>query len=262
MAMEIKRFNKDRENIVGFLFDNDIYTIDGRVCSYIKISDESRTRVNPKIKTQMEKIYKNLIKLEKLKEKQRKLDHEFRNIRKNENFDIEKLQKIYEKEIGLINSLSLLKKIRGLFEDTNLEETVSNKVKDGISSGYVNYSIWRDSLNVYVPLTTIRHPKEGDFGCIYREYDGTLMTDSINNKDIEKLTKQAQFTKWKTFDDFKKMFDIKDRRIKVHFDADVSIGDKNADFYFSVSYIVNKDFFKKEEVKDILKKFKSITKNL
>lgn len=110
MAMEIKRFNKDKENIVGFLFDNNIYTIDGRVCSYIKISDESRTRVNPKIKAQMEKIYKNLIKFEKLKEKQRKLDHEFRNIRKNENSDIEKLQKIYEKEIGLINSLSLLKK--------------------------------------------------------------------------------------------------------------------------------------------------------
>lgn len=262
MAMEIKRFNKDKENIVGFLFNNDIYTIDGRVCSYIKISDESRTRVNPKIKAQMEKIYKNLIKLEKLKEKQRKLEHEFRNIRKNENSDIEKLQKIYEKEIGLINSLSLLKKIRDLFEDTNLKEAVSNKVKDGISSGHVNYSIWRDSLNVYVPLTTIRHPKEGDFGCLYREYDGSLFAYDINNKGVKRLTEKAQFTKWKTFDDFKKMFDVKDRRIKVHFDAGVSIGDKNADFYFSVSYILTKDTFKKEEVKEILKKFTSITKNL
>ena len=89
-----------------------------------------------------------------------------------------------------------------------------------------------------------------------------LFAYDINNKGVKRLTEKAQFTKWKTFDDFKKMFDVKDRRIKVHFDAGVSIGDKNADFYFSVSYILTKDTFKKEEVKEILKKFKSITKNL
>lgn len=262
MAMEIKRFNKDKENIVGFLLNDNLYSVDGKVYQNFKVVEKLKTRVNPKVRLQMEKLYKDLIGLNKIENQIKELNSKYHKARLKAENDNKKLKEIYEKESGVTKASSLGSKVVELFDKTNLKKDIASLVKDGISSGYVGYYSSGQTISINIPIHTIRHPKEGDFGCVFLEYDNSLSVYTLSDSEKDKLIKKAQYKKWNSLNDFTKDFKITDRRVKTTCNISVEIGDKTADLCFGLFYDFSKDEFSKEESKELLKKFKAITKKL
>lgn len=260
--MQIKRFNKGKENIVGFILNGDLYSIDSTIYRNFKIIDESQTRIKPEIRKTMEQLYKKLIELEKVDEQIIKLQEKKRKIHQELRTKQERVKKVYQSESNIVLSEALIDKIIEVFENTSLKRNVRSKVKDGISEGYVYFNNYKKRLDIYIPVDIVRHPRGGEYGVLYREYDGSMSSYNMSEAKFNDQLSKAQFKKWSSLKSFISMFEVKDKNIKNAFDFGVIINDKTAELYLSVSYIFSKAEFKKEEVSEILKKFKNVAKTL
>lgn len=260
--MQIRRFHKDNESVVGFVFKNNLYGINGEVLYYSKTLDESATRVKPKIRAEMEKLYKNLVEINKLDEQIRKLNKKQNDLRIKKEKSLQKIKAIYQSEKGITTSNTLIDKIIDMFEKTSLKDNVSKYVRDGISKSYVYYDNYNNYLRIYIPVNIITHPQVGEYESVYREYDGSMHSRDMSECQFNIQLAKAQFKKWSSLKSFIDQFEIKDKRIKTTFNFGACTGDKTAELYFEVFYDFSKEEFKKEEVSEILKKFKNIAKTL
>lgn len=258
--MQIKRFNKGKENIVGFILNGDLYSIDSTIYRNFKITDESQTRIKPAIRKTMEQLYKELIELEEIDMQMMKLQEKKRKIHKELRTKQERVKKVYQSEANIVLSETLIDKIIEVFENTSLKRDVRSKVKDGISEGYVYFDNCKKRLDIHIPVDIVRHPRGGEYGVLYREYDGSMSSYDMSEAEFNDQLSEAQFKKWLSLKSFISMFNIEDRNIKNTFDFGVTISDKTAELYLSASYNFSKAEFKKEEEKLILNKFKAIVK--
>lgn len=216
---------------------------------------EKLEEIGTTIKANSKKIDKLDAEIEKLKKERHKLNVESVDLLDKSKFSVENL---YNKENDLISRNDADEMIsKALKSYANRMMTVDDFNAHRIEFNGINEI--RNDIEISIPLKSIRHAKEGDFGgLIFFEYD-----NSTHVYDDEKtLNRQADIylsQKGYSLKDLIATADkLSNKKVDIKVSPFLSVGDKTSTLYIDIEFGLNKFKRDKKSVDEIVKAIKEL----